>query len=306
MLTSPDLPSHYPDVERPEAGIGPASSEAPSATASTLVILDFEDFPGPARSEIGDYYAEQGVSFSGASILREGEGLNHTDFPPHSGIAVVYDWPPEFDGRITATFTRPVATVGARVTGNRIVTLECFDVDGNLLGTDALPAANFATAGTGVEPNYPLEVSASRIGTCAFQDGGNTFTLDDFAFSRTPPQGPDEEKPCLWWKRPIRTKSCQLLDEVRHSNYLGVTRSQVGDGALYAFVKQHQAELQALLRQIDYGADVRPFMEGETLARPGWQERQSLQFDPSLTLQRSSGPETPCGTTIRSRGSPSA
>jgi hypothetical protein len=76
MLTSPDLPSHSPDVERPEAGIGPASSEAPSATASTLVILDFEDFPGPARSEIGDYYAEQGVSFSGASILREGEGLN--------------------------------------------------------------------------------------------------------------------------------------------------------------------------------------------------------------------------------------
>jgi hypothetical protein len=29
-------------------------------------------------------------------------------------------------------------------------------------------------------------------------------------------------------------------------------------------------------------------------------------LDPSLTLQRSSGPETPCGTTIRSRGSPSA
>jgi hypothetical protein len=46
------------------------------------------------------------------------------------------------------------------------------------------PAANYVGAGTGVSPNYFLEVTAAGISRCTFSDGGNTFTIDDFTFKK--------------------------------------------------------------------------------------------------------------------------
>lgn len=82
-------------------------------------------------------------------------------------------------------FSPPARRAGGYVTGNRVVTLSCFDFRRRLLGSAATPAANYVGAGTGIDPNFYLEVEDRnyRIARCTFEDGGNTYTVDDFTFN---------------------------------------------------------------------------------------------------------------------------
>ena len=65
-----------------------------------------------------------GVTFAGAQVLTAGVDLNTAQFPAVSNPNVVYN----FSGdTITATFTTPVQSVSAFVTGNTNITEEVFN-----------------------------------------------------------------------------------------------------------------------------------------------------------------------------------
>lgn len=155
-----------------------ASVQAAGGTVGLVRVVDFEGFPD--LTQITTQYSRLGVVFAGASILNAGGLLNAAFFPPRSGVGVVFDWPASFGGLITATFTVPVLRAGGYITGNRAITLRCFDSHGNLLGTASTPGPNFVGVGT---PNLLLEISAPGIKQCTFTDGGNTYTVDDFTFT---------------------------------------------------------------------------------------------------------------------------
>jgi hypothetical protein len=149
-----------------------------SITNAGLSVIDFEGYPSSVA--ITTQYAAQGPTFDGATILVQNVSLN-PPFPPHSGTDVVFD----VTGAINVTFRAPVSSAGGYVTGNQVITLRCYNKAGTQVGTDALPAANFLGANTGVAPNYFLGVQAPGIVSCLLQDHGNTFTLDDFTFDPT-------------------------------------------------------------------------------------------------------------------------
>lgn len=175
------------DIPRPRSGAPSAlrslSSVGPLPTASVNtngeITIDFEGLAD--ETPVTNQYAELGVTFSSATVLVQGGDLNSANFPPRSGRGVIYDAP---SGTITASFESPVQSVGGYITGNRVITLSCFDKDNHLLGTSQTPGANYTGAGTGIPSNYLVKVEASGIRRCTFRDGGNTFTIDDFTFKK--------------------------------------------------------------------------------------------------------------------------
>ena len=150
-----------------------------SPVAAGQTVIDFEGQPD--RAAITTQFSVQGVTFSSATILRLGSSLN-PNFPPFSGLTVVYDWP---GGIVTATFdpvrAANVRKVSARITGNRNVTLTAFNSSGVMLGSSSTGGANYSGVGS---PNILLAVESQTdpIAKVAFNDGGNTFTIDDFTF----------------------------------------------------------------------------------------------------------------------------
>jgi hypothetical protein len=125
-----------------------------------------------------------GVSFTGALVLTKGVGLNPV-FPPVSDPNVISA---SALGTITATFTTPVSSVGAFVTGGTSITESIFR-GATMLGSVSTAGANFIGAGTGLSPNIFLTLSNDfGITSAVFTDSGPTFTLDNFTF--TPVPGP--------------------------------------------------------------------------------------------------------------------
>lgn len=150
------------------------------------ITLGFDGLPDLANSV--DSF---GVSFTGASVLQCGGALNCGPFPPFSGKNVVYDTPGA-GGVISARFdpsaTGNVRKVSARVTGNRSVTMSAFDEGGVLIGGVSTGGANYVGAGTGLPANMLLTVTAltggKPIRLVTFRDSGNTFTVDNFTYSK--------------------------------------------------------------------------------------------------------------------------
>jgi hypothetical protein len=122
-----------------------------------------------------------GVSFTGAQVLTAGVDLNPL-FPPVSNPNVVFDF---LNGTITATFTTPVTSVGAFVTGNTSITESIFR-GATMVGSVSTGGANFIGAGTGLPPNIFLSISDFDITRAVFTDTGNSFTLDNFTFTPVP------------------------------------------------------------------------------------------------------------------------
>jgi len=121
-----------------------------------------------------------GVTFTGAEVLTKGVSLNPA-FPPVSNPNVVYNYSGD---TITASFTSPVDSVSAFVTGNTSTEEEVFH-GATLLGSISTPGANFIGAGTGFPPNILLDLSSFGITSVVFTNNGhgsNTFTLDNFRF----------------------------------------------------------------------------------------------------------------------------
>lgn len=148
-------------------------------------LIDFEGLS--CFTPVTTQYSDLGVTFTGAIILTKPSCLNYQQFPPYSGVNVLYD-EPSLGGVIVATFNSTVGDVNkvsARVTGNRNVTLTAFNNAGVVLATAQTGGPNYIGAWTGIPANLLLSVEspAVPIARVTFHDGGNTYTIDDFTFS---------------------------------------------------------------------------------------------------------------------------
>lgn len=168
-----------------------ASTQEQLAFANFNVItIDFEDLSD--LTSVNNHYANIGVTFTGATILSQGESLNYLHFPPHSGVNVVYDDPTnggiiivDFDRNVTGNVTK----VGGYITGNTNITMIAYDANGNVLASVETGGPNF-DPGDEIydpppiaDPNMLLEIeSSTHIASVEFSDSGNTFTIDNFLF----------------------------------------------------------------------------------------------------------------------------
>lgn len=180
-----------------------------------------------------------GVSFTGASVLQCGSSLNCGPYPPFSGKNVVYDTLGA-GGVITARFessaTGNVRKVSARVTGSRSITMSAFDDGGALVGSVSTGGANFVGSNTGLPPNMLLALTAQTGGkpirSVSFRDGGNTFTVDNFTYSKSktimldPGHGQIKVGNVLKYQRPA-TDTYQLYEDVLSLEIATLARAQL-------------------------------------------------------------------------------
>lgn len=150
------------------------------------------DFEGLADGTlVTDQYSALGVTFSGSAqvvvsgpgtILTAGISLDELEFPPHSGVNVVFDG----NGPIFGNFSTPMTSVGAYFTYAETVTLTVFDASGQAL-TSAVSSytQNYTSSGTGT-PNEFISIS-DPAGFSSFEiagdPSGGSFAMDDFTFS---------------------------------------------------------------------------------------------------------------------------
>jgi hypothetical protein len=121
-----------------------------------------------------------GLTFSNATILTAGLSLDEFEFPPHSGVNVVFD----DGGSISINFAVPVTSFGGYFTYATPVTLSAWDVFNNpLTPATSLSSSNLLLSGDpGSSPNEFLGVSfsggISQV-TITGDPAGGSFTLDD-------------------------------------------------------------------------------------------------------------------------------
>jgi hypothetical protein len=122
-----------------------------------------------------------GVNFNGATVLSKGGSLNYTQFPPHSGINVVYNP----SGAMTIDFLSPVGFFSGYFTYNLPLSVRAFDGSLNLLGSyNGLCSANYVGSGCATGANeYGLITAAGISRVIITGGGGNNFTLDDAEFT---------------------------------------------------------------------------------------------------------------------------
>lgn len=156
-----------------------------SPNVSQAGVIDFEEFRARTLGglgglqEIGNFYSGVGVSFTGATSLSKADGtLNWTQFPPHSGDALIFDTIGG-TGQISISFTVPVTSVGGYYTYNNQLTFEALDVNGVVVQTKK-SSYPFNYVITGNPPNEYIELNyMGGIKSIRVKDSGNTYTLDD-------------------------------------------------------------------------------------------------------------------------------
>jgi hypothetical protein len=146
-------------------------------------LLDFEGFPD--STPITTQYP--GVTFSHATILTAGISLNEFEFPPHSGVNVVFD----DGGPMSLSFASPIFSFSGYFTYLEPLTLLAFDAGSSQVAqANSLFSDNLALSGDpGSSPNEFLHVSfAGGISsvTITGDPGGSSFTLDDATIDSTP------------------------------------------------------------------------------------------------------------------------
>jgi hypothetical protein len=149
---------------------------------ASAVTLDFETLPD--LQPVTNQFA--GLTFANTTALVSGAvggSLNEIDFPPLSGVVVVFD----DGGPITITFTSPISEASGFLNYAVAVTVTAFDA---LLApvASAVTAfgSNLALSGdAGSTPNELVQVAfAGGITSLTLQGdpGGGSFTLDNFTF----------------------------------------------------------------------------------------------------------------------------
>ena len=142
-------------------------------------VIDFEGFPDGTvftTQNFGD-----GVTFAGAQILSQGGSLNYTQFPPHSGINVVYNP----SGPMTLTFTTPVDFFSGYFTYNDGMTITAYDSSSALIATvNGACSANYVGSTCGAPNEFLTVTDPGMISSVTITGGsGNNFTLDDASFT---------------------------------------------------------------------------------------------------------------------------
>ncbi|MBW4677658.1 MAG: hypothetical protein KME52_27765 [Desmonostoc geniculatum HA4340-LM1] len=164
--------------------IGTALASAPAALAAVIDFDSLSDF-----EIVDNQFLSLGADFNGtASILQLGSSLN-AQFPPVSGNNVIYDNPSLGSGIIRIDAIDSFwSSVGGFVTGNTNVTLTAYNASNSILGTASTGGANFDGAGTGLLPNIFLSITSPDISYVTFEDSGNTYTIDNFTFTKSVPE----------------------------------------------------------------------------------------------------------------------
>ena len=150
------------------------------------ITINFEGFAD--GTAITTQYA--GITFSNATIQTAGVSLNEFEFPPHSGVNVVFD----NGGPITITFGSAVTGVGAFFTYAMPLTVEAFNSAGTMIAsTNSLFSSNEALSGVaGSSPNEFIQVgSPSGISSIEIfgSSSGTSLVMDDLTYSSVPEPG---------------------------------------------------------------------------------------------------------------------
>lgn len=142
-------------------------------------VINFED-----RLD-GDMVTNQyaGVTFQNALALTAGLSLNEFEFPPMSGVNVVFD----DGGAILLNFLTPVVSVGGYFTYSTPLNFFAFDAFGiQVAAITSAFSTNMGLSGdAGSIPNEFLELtSVSGIASARISGdpAGGSFTLDDLTF----------------------------------------------------------------------------------------------------------------------------
>jgi hypothetical protein len=151
-----------------------------AAWADTTTVLDFEGFLDSTAITTQN----AGLTFTNATVLTAGIGLDESEFPPFSGVNALFD----DSGPISITFSTPVTTVAGYFTYFSQLTLQAFDGSGNLLGfvVSAFNSNAGLSGDPGSSPNELLSLSfASGISsvTMTGDPGGSSFTVDNLTIT---------------------------------------------------------------------------------------------------------------------------
>jgi hypothetical protein len=152
--------------------MSPASNAAP-------VIVDFEGFAN--NTVLSNQVA--GLTFTNATVLSAGIGLNEIDFPPYSGANVAYD----SGGNLIVDFASLVYSVSARITYVTRVTLTAYDAGlAAVASANTIFTHNTATGGAvGSAPNELITVSwasgISRVRLAGSPEGGS-LVIDNLTY----------------------------------------------------------------------------------------------------------------------------
>lgn len=152
--------------------------------ADTLTI-DFEGFPD--STSLTTQYP--GLTFTNATVITAGISLNEFEFPPHSGVNVVFD-----DGSpISVNFASPILSFSGFFTYAEPLVLAAFDASSSQVGSAvSLFSSDLALSGdTGSSPNEFLSVSfAGGISsvTITGDPAGGSFVLDDVTYTSAVPE----------------------------------------------------------------------------------------------------------------------
>jgi hypothetical protein len=147
--------------------------------AAQLAVADTIDFETLTDQDTVNTQFS-GVTFGGdPQVLTAQKSVNEYDFPPTSGVNVIFD----ANGPITVTFAGSVTDVSAYLTYLEASTLQIFDSSNTLVGTyNSLSSSNLGS-------NELFSLSyAGGISRAVFMGdpAGGSFTLDDLSFSAGP------------------------------------------------------------------------------------------------------------------------
>jgi hypothetical protein len=125
-----------------------------------------------------------GLTFTNATILSAGIGLNEFEFPPTSGTNVAFD----SAGPIRVAFDTPVTEFGAFFTYLEQVSLQAFDSGDVLVGSASSSfSSNLAMSGDpGSTPNELLQLAfwgGIASVTITGNLSGQSFTMDDLTLT---------------------------------------------------------------------------------------------------------------------------
>jgi len=146
-------------------------------------VINFEGLPD--GTQVTTQFP--GLVFTDATVAQAGVSLNQFEFPPRSGVNVVFD----DGGPVSIAFATPESSVGGFFTYSVPLTFSAFDATNDLLGTvSSAFAENLALSGDpGSSPNEFLNLAfaggISRV-TITGDPAGASFTLDDLTFRAVP------------------------------------------------------------------------------------------------------------------------
>ena len=147
-----------------------------SLKAQFIHTIDFEGLFD--YEPVTNQYQHLGLTFSNATVLTAGFSLNEWDFPPNSGMNVVFD----DMAPITVNFDTPVTAVGGYFTYVMPITMTAFNSLGEAVASvNSTYFENYVWSGN---PSNELLQIAYSPGIASVQimgdSWGGSYVMDDF------------------------------------------------------------------------------------------------------------------------------